>query len=787
MDGNNHKIRMGWFNRFLSSLIILIIVISLLMLSALANENVSVGVTTDKIIIENEDIQATLSVSSGAILNIRNKIADINLFSQEFDPQPWRLLSWPISSPITSYSYFNYTCNLLPDKAQVNLEWRIDEDKITLLAKVEVKKDDPNLYFWIELLNEGEKSIKSIVYPICDGIGRLSSGKNNDFLATSLSGGVLFKNPMVTFNDTPYGVTDAVAIYPQGFWTGMQMMAYYRETQGGFYFAVYDPYGTKKSISFYKLASNFPLRYEVTHEAWDLSSGNDLKLDYPIVIGTIRSNYYEAAERYRRWATQQPWCALGTNSQRKDRPSWLLEAGLSFGGSPINDPWLGRIARFLREKIPETPILHFTYNWERESRGWAKNASWDTYFPIIDPVVLRNIEIIHQIGDYWFPFEFNTLWNMNDPSFDNIASGYAIRDYQGRYIKYEWGGLWAFMCLGTDFWREYRKKIDLELVKVYRADGLYHDVSVGAMPPFECVDPSHNHPKGAGRELLRTWNDFESYIRSEVRKIKPLTPVVNECANELNIPWLDGYRARSAAGLANDFRLEPIAVYKNYMKNGNCETIPLWEYVYHNYGPVMINGFARANTECGTMFYYTTGRTFIWGGIPEINNEFIPLPIPGTMDWDNLMLEFLAKLAKARSAWKGFLVYGEMLEPPSFDVPFQTVEWRINKFMGEESGTFEAPSILCSVWRNEENEVALIFLNISQEDIDVSVKLNKIKYHFSNDTKYRISYHNGVEEEELAMTDFKDLAFLKFIVPSRQPIMVKVSPSAQISRQKNKL
>lgn len=776
---------MCWFNSFVSYRalypLILIIGVSLVMPSTLlGSENVNVEIIADKIIIENEDIRVTLSASNGAILNIRNKIAGINLSSEEFDPQPWRLLVWPISCPITSYSYFNHGYSLLPDKAQVNLEWHVEKDKITVLAKVEVKKDDPNLYFWVEVLNEGEKTIKGIVYPICDGIGRLSPITNNDFLATSLSGGVLFKNPMITFNSAPYGVTGDVAIYPQGFWTGMQMMAYYRETQGGFYFAVYDPYGTRKSISFSKLACNFPLRYEVTHEAWNLSSGNDLKLGYPVVLGAIRTNWYEAAQRYRRWATQQSWCALGTNSQRKDRPSWLLEAGISFGGTPINDPWLGRIAQFLRKKIPETPILHFTYHWEREARGWAKNSTWDTYFPIIDPVVLRNIELIHQTGGYWFPFEFNTLWNMNDPSFDDIASDYAMKDYQGRYIKYEWEGRWAFMCLATDFWREYRKKIDLELVKTYEADGLYHDVSVGVMPPFECTDLSHGHSKGAGRELLQAWNDFESYIRREVRKIKPLTPVVNECVNELNIPWLDGYRARTAAGLANDFRLEPIVVYKNYMKEGNCQAIPLWEYVYHRYGPAMINGFARANPECGTMFYYTTGRTFIWGGIPEINNEFIPLPIPGTVDWDNQMLKFLAKVAKARSAWKEFLVYGEMLEPPSLDIPFQTVKWRINKFMGEESGTLEVPNILCSAWRNEENEVAYIFLNISQGDVDVSVKLNITKYHFPNNTEYRISYNNGTEEKDLAVTNFEDSILLKFVVPSRQPIMVKVSPNIQV-------
>src|SRR5690606_41177170 len=59
--------------------------------------------------------------------------------------------------------------------------------------------------------------------------------------------------------------------------------------------------------------------------------------------------------------------------------------------------------------------------------------------------------------------------------------------------------------------------------------------------------------------------------------------------------------------------------------SGEAELIPMFAYVYHEYGAVRLDGWGKLVNEIGELFYYTVARTYLWGGLYELNYEYSPM------------------------------------------------------------------------------------------------------------------------------------------------------------------
>ena len=165
-------------------------------------------------------------------------------------------------------------------------------------------------------------------------------------------------------------------------------MAYYAEGRGGFYIAAKDNHGSDKDLNFYKAQDNKSLTCEIAHIQWDARPGKSLVVDYPIVIAALtQGTWYEAAERYRAWAIQQPWCKRGTLRRRVaagDACRWLLE---KIGGVGMWWPFRDDI----REDIVRTrrlfgaPLLHLELWWRHEPSREAAQSDGDRFGPFYFP------------------------------------------------------------------------------------------------------------------------------------------------------------------------------------------------------------------------------------------------------------------------------------------------------------------------------------------------------------------------------------------------------------------
>ena len=91
------------------------------------------------------------------------------------------------------------------------------------------------------------------------------------------------------------------------------------------------------------------------------AAGKSLRVDYPIVIAALtKGTWYEAAQRYRDWATRQPWCQRGTLRRRVDASDacrWLLQ---EIGGVGMWWPFRNDIrADIVRtRRLFGAPLLH---------------------------------------------------------------------------------------------------------------------------------------------------------------------------------------------------------------------------------------------------------------------------------------------------------------------------------------------------------------------------------------------------------------------------------------------
>lgn len=407
-------------------------------------------------------------------------------------------------------------------------------------------------------------------------------------------------------------------------------------------------------------------------------------LPYPVVVGAVQGDWYEAAQIYRAWSMRAPW------ARRRKAAAWLEKLDLwalsGEFGSVVEEAT--KFAGYF--SVPTA--LHW-YNWHQI----PFDDRYPEYFPAKDgfaQVVAR----VQKAGVRVMPYINGRLWDPKTESWKSrgAQTACAKNDKGEPYLEtYGSGVPLAVMCPSTELWRETIASIVERLVKEFGVDAVYID-QICAAPPVLCFDSSHPHPPGGGG----FWVESYRKLLSEVRKRIP--PRVVLTTEENADPWQDEIDAFLTVN--TPATLGPL--------------IPLFPAVYS--GRTIIFGFQYLSGEDlprSLPFRAKMARCFAWGAQlgwvgPQILQEAYKKEA-----------EYLRTLARVRSRAHGFLSVGRMLKPPDVEgAEVLTVPGR--DIWGNEY-SLPMPAVIATAWRSPQGELGIALTNLSDHEQLVRISLSR--------------------------------------------------------------
>ncbi|HHI68837.1 MAG TPA: hypothetical protein ENJ97_05875 [Planctomycetes bacterium] len=373
-----------------------------------------------------------------------------------------------------------------------------------------------------------------------------------------------------------------------------------------------------------------------------------------------------------------------------------------------------------------------------------------------------------------------------------------------------------FMCPATKAWRDFHAWRETTLRRLYDPDAFYFDIGP-CVAPLGCEDTSHGHPKGKGRWMVQATRDMlmGGRVPPGKRRTRPRAHGT-ELMSEVYLDLFDFYYARAGGGPLGMLEME---AFRKGILAGWARKVPLFTFVYHEYGPVRMDGNLKLSAELGELFYWTSGRVFIWGGIPLVDMSLsaaatpVPACPPGgpCPPWkvhyetfsfpyqvyddspyglDEGRALYLGRLGRMRTGpARDYLVLGRMRrtpphkENPSFvrmDYSLYNTFQRNTKYALDgrelgpefaERGRFTVPSVLASAWTSPKGRLGILLLNISSGPAGTRLEIDPAFYLGSpGPWKWRLA---GLEGIELSGT-LKGRTSLSFSLPSRDPRLLEI-------------
>ncbi len=406
--------------------------------------------------------------------------------------------------------------------------------------------------------------------------------------------------------------------------------------------------------------------------------GGDFAPAYPVVLAALdQGSWYAAAARYKRWALGQPW------ARPKERSRWLFEqVGICTFGVKARYDRAARLDAFHR--MAGTPVFHILGpNWVHFQQDYRNNLPRGKvdWFPA--RFCAANMETIRRNGDFWAPFEFDLLCNDSPELPDPVLPSRVVPKHSELNADAPW---FPYMCAGAPYWRDLHVWRDERLVAEYDCDALYYDISVSNLA-MQCRAAGHTHPPGAGVPIVDAFAAMYRDTNAAAARAKgAYVPSGTEVISECFMQEFDFYQARAEASPSSPFEVD---CFRDWIIAGRAEKVPLFTYVYHERGPLRMDGWAKLAREAGDLFYWKAARIVLNGGLFELNYEFSALenldgaaddpaehyfpvaPRPFMIDPDKVA--FVGEVARTRvGPANPFLAYGTMLPAPAVEAP--TVE-----------------------------------------------------------------------------------------------------------------
>ena len=537
----------------------------------------------------------------------------------------------------------------------------------------------------------------------------------------------------------------------------MQLTALYGEEPSGLYIASNDTESMAKGSSFefegntttYKMVYILPMD----------EKNSSFKSSYQTILGAFQGNWYDAAQIYREWALQQEWTKNNRLHSGKMNP-WL----------PETDLWMwnrGRSNNVLTEAADLKEYLgdcNVSVLWH-----WWHNGPYDDVFPDYLPPREGRDSFVKAVaeakakGINMAPYMNSIQWGVARESWTELnLEQYAARRSDGSthahaYNKFT-GNAIAPMCMSQEFWHEKYSDLCDTVVNDYGCTGVYMDQ---ACLYYRCYAKNHGHTVGGGNHWVKGYYKLVERIREKTAEANPV--LTGEGSGEDWMAHLDGFLtlegSRERMSGLSALSIIPLfnAVYhENAICFGN-----FGGFTYPPYDECWPQEFRAPNTETLLPAIYNTqmrmeqARTFVWGTQPMIVNyhAFAREARPELM-------QFIAKLVKARKAYKEYLQYGKMMRAPKLanDHATEIDIAQMSTYGLKTAGTNlfphkkVVPMLYSSAWRNEEGNILLTFVNISEDNKSLEFTIDLAE--MGLDEHFTL-YIDGVAQEGAPQSNYK--------------------------------
>lgn len=462
--------------------------------------------------------------------------------------------------------------------------------------------------------------------------------------------------------------------YPSGA-CPVQFMAF-NLGPAGLYFGAHDPGARTKSV---RLMANQDATFTTSAEDMGVP-GSHMVAPFPVVVAAYQGDWWQAARRYRAWASQQAWTAKGWIRDRADYPQHLEDLGLWWIASGPPD---GVHSFMLKagERCPLPIGLHW-YNWHEI----PFDNSYPEYFPTKPGFAEATRDLVGK-GQLIMPYINGRLWDEDIPSFPAQGQAGSCKQPSGEcYTEvYGSGRKLAPMCPTTKVWQDKMGEICHRLMTECGVTGIYLD-QIGAAKPRICFDPSHGHPLGGGRHWVDAYRTMLTPIKAE--SVERKCALTTENTAEPYMDNIDAYLAWSP-------RFE--------------EDVPVLPAVYSGY-TLYFTSPQDPKDDLGA-FALAQGRDFLWGCQLGWNSNWLLDPA------HNDKLDFMIRASQMRLAAKDFMVYGQLLDEihPTQPVPSITVTWNRTK---PHPATL--PAVQGTLWRSLDGRLCAVFFNAASEPRELS-------------------------------------------------------------------
>lgn len=678
--------------------------------SASPQTDLSVTESADSIHIENERVRLTFLRENGGLYQLRDKQTGVELrdsaspfpetlwviwFYRDPDEGPLHTGNWLAGEP-------TYDIRAGDSKSSIRFRWenptlrnpRSGEPqtrfKSVITVDVTVRTGEPFARFGINIENQSQTlDIKEFSCPSITAITPLASD-NSDSLIIPTRSGRRYPDP-TEMETIPHH------LYPSGFGT-MQFSAYLN-SDGGYYADARDTEGYVKRIVWEPDSENGVLNYKMA-QLETMDPGGNVSRPYDTTFGVLSGDWYDAANRYRRWLDTEGWLRGVT----KQPPGWLQDLGAIYRIElhPDNDKWdypvddAADLVRDMKEYL-NVDIGFQLGDWQASQNGdWLPpREGWETFERTIQALLQEGIRSSLLVGATFYG-KNGSLFEKNED-----AKNWIVRKRNGEPVSV--GETHYLMEVTHDGWQSFLRTVIRKLVDAGITEIQYDGVPWN-LP--ECFDEDHDHELGRGGN----WWSLRS--RTEIAEIRQLLrnqgAISGEGTCDFYLPYFDVFPTRD--------------VFTDYLdadvQTGTSEVIPIVQYTFgdlqvtrnQNHEPLDLA------PELDRLF---NARALLWGAIPVFRYpNRIEGETPGA-------LRHFRRIARARAYYGNrFVAKGAMLRSPS--IKTETVE-----LQGHSGVVASADVIQTSAWKSDADELGIFMMNIAPHESRSKVEFDPSAQPFS--------------------------------------------------------